>query len=97
MDVLRRTIQVACIAAFVILGAAMLVIVVVESLGLCPGFSANTGLTCGGVWYEFIANKAFGIVFASIVTVIPALMAVAGLIFIIIGLVRRRRATSPTP
>jgi hypothetical protein len=97
MDVLLRTIKVACVASFVIVGGATLIVVVVESLGLCPGFSANTGLTCGGAWYEGFANKAFGIVLTSIVTVIPSVMAIAGLIFIIIAVVRRRRATSPTP
>jgi hypothetical protein len=95
MDTLLRTIRVACVAAFVIVGAATLVIVVVESFGLCPGFSANTGLSCGGAWYEGIANKAFGIVLTSFVAVIPSVMAIAGLIFIIIALVRRRRDSTP--
>jgi hypothetical protein len=94
MDTLLRTIRVACVAAFVIVGAATLVVVVVESFGLCPGFSANTGLICGGAWYEDIANKAFGIVLTSIVTVIPSVLAIAGLIFVIIGFVRRRRSDS---
>jgi uncharacterized membrane protein len=96
MDILLRTVRVACVAAFVIVGAATLVVAVVETLGLCPGFSANTGLTCGGAWYEGIANKAFGIVLLSLATIIPSVMAIAGLIFVILVFVRRcRRDSTP--
>lgn len=97
MDTLRRTIRVACIAAFVIVGGATLVVAVVEAFGLCPGFSANTGLVCGGAWYEGIANKALGIVLTSLVTIVPSVMAIAGLIFAIIAFVRRRRSDPSTP
>jgi hypothetical protein len=94
MDTLLRTIRVACVAAFVIVGTAALVVAMVEIFGLCPGFSANTGLSCGGGWYESVANKALGIVLMSLVTVIPSVLAVAGLVFVIIAIVRRRRSDS---
>jgi hypothetical protein len=96
MDILLRTIRIACIAAFVIVGIASLGVAVVEVFGLCPSFSANTGLSCGGAWYEGVANKALGIVLMSLVTIIPSVMAIAGLVFAAIAVVRRRRGdTNP--
>lgn len=81
-----------CYAAFIVVGTAAVVTGVVEFFGLCPGFSANTGLSCGGAWYEGLANAAMGILLYSLLTLVPAMLAIAGLIFALIDFTRRRRA-----
>ncbi|WP_137044874.1 hypothetical protein [Pseudolabrys sp. FHR47] len=80
-----------CYVAFAVVGAATLVIAVTETFNLCPGFSANTGLSCGGAWYEGLANAAMGLVMLSLLSLVPAVLAIAGLIFAIVDLVRWRR------
>lgn len=78
--------------ALAVVGSATLLTLLFDALDLCPGFSANTGLSCGGAWYEGLANVAMGIVMASLLSLVPAVLAIGGLIFGIIDLVRRRRA-----
>ena len=78
--------------ALAVVGSATLLILLFDALNLCPGFSANTGLSCGGAWYEGLANIAMGIVMMSLLSLVPAVLAIAGLIFAVKDLVRRRRA-----
>lgn len=96
MALLLRIVRIVCYAAFVLIGGAILLVVINESLSLCTGFSANSGLTCGGVWYEGLFNAAMGLVLVSLVALVPAVLALAGLIFALIDLSRwlRRRAAS---
>jgi len=96
---LLKLFRLVCYAALAVIGAAVLVVALTEAFNLCPGYSANTGLSCGGAWYEGLANVAMGIVMMSLLTLVPAVLAVAGLIFAVIALVRRRRAgaASATP
>ncbi len=77
--------------ALAVVGTATLIVALIEMLGVCPGFSANTGLHCGGRWFEGIANVAMGLVMMSLLTLVPAVLAIAGLIFAIVDLVRWRR------
>jgi hypothetical protein len=95
MSMLLKLFRLVCYLAFSVVGCAALIVGVVELFNLCPGFSANTGLSCGGAWYEGLANVAMGIVLMSLLTILPAVLAIAGLIFAIIDLVRRRRRTRP--
>ncbi len=91
MPLLLRLTRYLCYFAFAAVGTSILIITITETFNLCPGFSANTGLSCGGAWYEGLANAAMGLVLASLVSVVPALLAIAGLIFAIVDLVRWRR------
>lgn len=86
-----RILRFVCYAALVIVGGATLVAVLNETFAICPGFSANTGISCGGAWHEGLFNFAMGIVMMSLLTLVPAVLAIAGLIFALIDLVRWRR------
>jgi len=83
-----------CYVAFAVVGTALAIVLLNEATGFCPGFNANTGITCGGAWYEGPANFAMGIVMLSLLSLVPAVLAIAGLIFAIVDLVRRRRAAA---
>jgi hypothetical protein len=93
-----RVIRIVCYIALAVVGGATLVTLLFDALNLCPGYSANTGLSCGGAWYEGLANAAMGIVMMSLLTLVPSVLAIAGLIFALIDLTRRRkRAAAPQP
>lgn len=81
-----------CLLALILVAVAAAITGLVELFNLCPGFSANTGLSCGGAWYEGLANAAMGFLLISVVTVVPVVLAIAGLVFAVIAMVRRRRA-----
>jgi hypothetical protein len=91
MRILLRLLRIVCYIALAIVGGATLVTLLIDALNLCGGFSANTGLSCGGAWYEGLANVAMGIVMMSLLSLVPAVLAIAGLIFGIIDLVRWRK------
>jgi hypothetical protein len=90
MRTLLRFFRYLCFFAFAVVGSAAIITGIVELTNACPGFSANTGLSCGGAWYEGIANVAMGLLLYSLLTLVPAVLAIAGLIFAIIALVRRK-------
>ena len=92
-----RLIRLVCYLALLIVGGSVAVVAITETFNLCPGFSANTGLSCRGAWYEGLANFAMGTVMLSMLTVVPALLAAAGLILAIVDLVRRRRTPRAGP
>jgi hypothetical protein len=82
-------------AAFAVVGTATVIMTITETFDLCPGYSANTGLSCGGAWYQGIANAAMGLIMLSLLSLAPAVLAIAGLIFAIVDLLRwRRRAAA---
>jgi hypothetical protein len=82
-------------AAFAVVGTAAVIMTITETFDLCPGYSANTGLSCGGAWYQGIANAAMGLIMLSLLSLAPAALAIAGLIFAIVDLLRwRRRAAA---
>jgi hypothetical protein len=91
MRTLLRLFRILCYIAFAVVGTAAVIVAITETFNLCPGFSANTGLSCGGAWYEGIANVAMGIVMMSLLSVAPAVLAIAGLIFALKDRLRRRR------
>ena len=91
MRTLLRIFRYVCFFAFAIVGGAAAITGIVELTNACPGFSANTGLSCNAAWYEGIANVAMGILLYSLLTLVPTVLAVAGLIFAVIALVRRRQ------
>ncbi|MFN3656241.1 MAG: hypothetical protein ACK4UO_03160 [Pseudolabrys sp.] len=80
-----------CYVALAVVGGAALALTLNETFAICTGFSANTGLACGGAWYEGLFNFAMGIVMVSLLSLVPAALAIAGLIFAVIDLVRWRR------
>ena len=85
-------------ATFAAVGTAVLIVAVVETFNLCPGFSANTGLSCSIDAIEGIANAAMGLVLLSLLSVVPVVLAIAGLVFAIRDLLRwRRRRAGETP
>jgi hypothetical protein len=86
-------------AAVAVVGTAVVIVAMVETFNLCPGFSANTGLSCKIDAIEGIANVAMGVVMGSLLSLVPAVLAIAGLIFAIRDLVRwrRRRRAAETP
>ena len=92
MQLILLLIRILCYGAFVFVGFGVFVTLLIEALNACGGFSANTGLSCGGAWYEGLANIAMGIVMMSLLSLVPAVLAIAGLIFAVKDLVRRRRA-----
>lgn len=96
MHTLLRIFRWACYAALAVVGGAVLAVTINETFAICTGFSANYGLTCGGAWYEGPFNFAMGTVMLSVVSLVPAVLAIAGLIFAVVDLVRwrRRRAAS---
>jgi len=96
MAVLVTLIRATCYVAFVIVGGATALALLIEALGLCPGFNANTGLVCGGGVVERIANVALGVVLMSLLSILPAVLAIAGLILAARGAIRRLRADAPT-
>jgi hypothetical protein len=97
MRALLRIFRIVCYVAFAVVGGATLVVAVNETLGICTGFSANFGLSCGGVWYEGVFNVAMGVVMISVFSLAPAVLAIAGLIFAVGDLLRwrKRRAAAP--
>ena len=98
LNFLLRAFKVVSYVAFAVVGTAVLIVAIVETFNLCPGFSANTGLSCKIDAIEGIANVAMGIVMGSLLALVPAVLAIAGLIFAIIDLVRwRRRRAAATP
>lgn len=95
MRIFLRLLRYLCYFALAVVGSAVVIVTITETFNLCPGFSANTGLSCSIDAIEGIANVAMGIVMLSLLSVVPALLAIAGLIFAIVDLVRwRRRAAS---
>lgn len=95
MRTLLRGFRYLCYFFLAVVGSAAVITGVVELLDACPGYSANTGISCGGAWYEGIANVAMGTLLYSLLTLFPAVLAIAGLIFAVIDLSRRRRAAQP--
>jgi hypothetical protein len=91
MRALLRIFRYLCYAALAVVGAAVLVVTLNETFAICTGFSANVGLTCGGAWHEGLFNFAMGIVMISVLSLVPAVLAIAGLIFAVGDLVRWRR------
>jgi hypothetical protein len=91
MHILLRVFRYLSYFFFAVVGGAAIVAGIVELTNACPGFSSNTGLVCDGAWYEGLANVALGILLTSLLTLIPAVLAIAGLIFAVIDLSRRRR------
>lgn len=91
MRTLLRGFRYLCYFFLAVVGSAAAITGVVELLDACPGYSANTGISCGGAWYEGIANVAMGTLLYSLLTLFPAVLAIAGLIFAVIDLSRRRR------
>lgn len=89
---LLRPFRFVCYAALIIVGGATLLTLLIDAANLCPGFSANTGLSCGGAWYEGIANAAMGLMMLSLLSVVPAVLAIAGLIFALRAVFRRHAA-----
>lgn len=95
MRLFFRLVRILCYGALAIVGGATLITIFIDAIGACPGFSANTGLSCRGAWYEGLANFAMGIVMVSLFSLVPALLAIAGLVLGVIDLVLwRRRAGS---
>jgi hypothetical protein len=92
-----RLVRIVCYIALAVVGGAAVLVTINETFAICTGFSANFGLTCGGAWYEGLFNFAMGVVMASLFSVVPAMLAIAGLIFAILALVRRRKAASLHP
>lgn len=98
LNFLLRAFKFASYAAFAAVGTAVLVVATVETFNICPGFSANTGLSCKIGAIEGIANAAMGLVMLSLLSVVPAVLAIAGLIFAIRDLLRwHRRRVAETP
>ena len=94
MRALLRIFRYVCYAALAVVGGAVLLVTVNETFALCTGFSANVGLTCGGAWHEGLFNFAMGVVMLSLLSLVPAVLAIAGLIFAVADLVRWRRQKS---
>jgi len=98
LNFLLRAFKFVSYVAFAVVGTAVLIVAIVETFNICPGFSANTGLSCSIDAIEGIANAAMGLVLLSLLSLVPAVLAIAGLIFAIIDLVRwRRRRAGTTP
>lgn len=91
MRFLVLLIRILSYGALALVGSATLILLVVEAFNLCPGFSANTGLSCRGGWYEGLANFAMGVVMMSLFSLAPAALAIAGLVFAVIDVRRWRR------
>ncbi len=88
-----RLFRILCYITLVVVGTAAILTGILDVSGVCPNLS-ETGLHCNVRAIEGIGNAAFGIVIMSVFTVVPAALAIAGLIFAVLDLVRWRRRRS---
>lgn len=92
-SVLLRLVRAVCYIALAVVGTATAITIALDSFNICPNLS-ETGLHCKVKAVEGIGNVAFGIVMVSVFSVVPAVLAIAGLVFAAIDLVRRARRAS---
>lgn len=74
--------------AFVVSGFAAMIFI--GALDVCPRFDTGA-VQCTTPFYEGIAQYAMMAVMLTVFTLIPGLLAIAGLVFLVIDLLRWRR------
>jgi hypothetical protein len=84
---LLRILKVIC---YVALGALVAGIAVLGVLDICPRLDEG-GISCVSPAFEVVASIAMAIVLLSVFMVLPALLALGGLIFLAFDLLRRWR------
>jgi hypothetical protein len=84
----------ACYLTLVFVVAGVASLVVVTELGVCPRLNEG-GISCISPGYEGLAKFGLTVVLGSVFTGLPALLALAGLVFLVRDLLRwrSRRAT----
>jgi hypothetical protein len=70
--------------------AAIACLALVTELGVCPRLDEG-GIECVSPIYESIASFGTAVVLMTVFTGLPGLLALGGIVFLVVGLVRRRR------
>lgn len=93
---LRLALRVASYAALILFVGGVASIVLISETGVCPRFDEGA-VECTSPIYETIGGIGLLVVFGSVFTVLPALLALCGLVFLVRdarGVLRRREPRS---
>ena len=87
---LLRALKIICYVALGALLAGFAVLAFLAARDICPRLDEG-GIACMSPVFDVIASIAMAIVLLSVFTVLPALLALGGLIFLAFDLLRRWR------
>lgn len=97
MRIIKIGLKLLCYLALAFVGSGVAALVFVAQMGGCPRLDEGA-VQCHSPFYHAVGGYGLGVVYASLFTGLPALLALVG-VFLLIGDLRRswRRARAPGP